>query len=221
MIGIDKKNGKIECYTIPVDAKFYIRMNYAGGKFWIAECDNQGVVSWDPVTQETQKYSVMFPKEEQKAYEWIETILCGAKYLWLIPLRDRTLIRMSYEKGECEYIDIFPQQFHVRIGNGNVFGLIQKNNDIVDLYPFYGNLVIHLDLKQDRLLDNYEQILLPKEWLEADIERYQLQHEFETDRVPFDTYIDFISQNDRQTKSKKDNGTIGDNIWRQIRMSDI
>ena len=99
--------------------------------------------------------------------------------------------------------------------------MIQKNNDIVDLYPFFGNLVIHLDLKQDRLLENYEQILLPTEWLESDIERYQLQHEFETDRVSFDTYIDFISQNDRQIKSKEDNSTIGDNIWRQIRMSDI
>lgn len=217
MLEIDKKNCNVECHTIPVDAKLYIRMDYDGEKFWIAECNDKGVVSWDPVTQKAQRYSIVFPKEEKKQYDWIGHILCGARYLWLIPQRDKTIIRMNYESGEYEYISIFPSKFQVRKGNNQVFGLIEKNGDIADLYPFFGNLIIHLDLKNDILLENYEQIMLPCEWSESDIYHYQMRHEYETERVPFDAYIDFLSQTVHQKKNKEGNGTIGEDIWRQIR----
>ncbi|MDE6386761.1 MAG: hypothetical protein K2L82_03005 [Lachnospiraceae bacterium] len=216
IIKIDLNDCNVESYEIPTEAKFYIRMNYDGEKFWIVEDDNQGVISWNPIDQKVRRYPIMFPETEQKHISWAESILCGKKYLWLIPQRDKLMIRMDYETGAYECIEIFPKKFCVRKGNNRVFGMILQNGVIADLYPLFGNLIVHLDLLRDKLLEDYEQILLPEEWSESDLERYQLCHEFETDRISFRAYTDMISNSEQHTNSVEECCSNGDNIWRQI-----
>lgn len=214
ILGINKKNYSVKCYTVPTDKAFYTRMDYDGEKFWIAEWNNQGIISWNPATQETQYYLLPIPESVPQGNKWwIGYVICGTKYLWIVPQRYDKVIRMDYETGECKNIAIFPEKFSIREGNNLMFGMCLRNGDIVDLYPFYSNLVIHLDLKNDVLLEKYEKILMPAEWSEAEMADYQLCHEVETNRLSFNKYLDFLIQAAQNKKENMNNCSNGESIW--------
>lgn len=220
IIGINKGNHSVKCYTVPTDRAFYTRLDYDGEKFWIAEWNNQGVISWNPITQKTQYYSLPIPENVLQGNKWINYILCGTKYLWIVPQRYGKIIKMSYETGKSEYIDIFPDEFRMREGNNVIFGMLIRNGDIVDLYPFFSNLVIHLDLKNDVLLEKYERIFLPVKWSEEELVDYQVCHEMETNRISSNEYLDFLLQSVKKRKENANNDSSGENIWKYIKASD-
>lgn len=223
VLGIHRESCQIKCYTIPTDKKFFTQNGYDGERFWIADSNHQGIISCNPLTQETQYFPIILPEgkaiKRDKWNKWISYILCGEKYLWIIPQRDNKIVKMDYEKGRCECIDIFPQEFHLRQGNERMVGMVAKKGNIADLYPFFSNLVLHLDLKNDMLLEKYEKIFLPEEWSETEMTDYQICHELETDRIPFGQYIDSMVQTAESRAKRENNCSNGENIWRCIRIS--
>ncbi len=221
IIEINIENHLVKCHAIPTDKTFFIRLDFDGELFWIAESDNQGVISWNPVTQETQYYSLNLfdenaPKKD-KWGKWISHVLCGKRNLWIIPQKDSRLLKMNYATGECEWIEIFPHEFHIREENGSIIGMIIKNGNIADLYPYCSNLVIHLDLENDVLLENYEKILLPVEWSDIEVADYQFCHELETDRISYEDYLNHLFRFAEKNKEREDDNTNGENIWRYIK----
>lgn len=221
IIEINIENHLVKCHAIPTDKTFFIRLDFDGELFWIAESDNQGVISWNPVTQETQYYSLNLsgknaPKRD-KWGKWISHVLCGKRNLWIIPQKDSRLLKMNYATGECEWIEIFPHEFHIREENGSIIGMIIKNGNIADLYPYCSNLVIHLDLENDVLLENYEKILLPVEWSDIEVADYQFCHELETDRISYEDYLNHLFRFAEKNKEREDDNTNGENIWRYIK----
>lgn len=222
IIGIDKRSFNVKCYTIPADIKFTARMDCRDGKLWIAGWKCQGIVSWEPGTQKIRHYPVMLPEDNTLVNNnWIDHILCGEKYLWLIPRHDKKIIKMCYETGNCEYIDIFSQKFCLREGTQSAFGMIVRNGNTADLYPYFSNIIIHIDLQKDILLENYEYISLPQEWSEEDIINYQLHYEYETNRVSPNVYMNSLLQTMCWEKGEEKNGKAGNNIWKWINDSNM
>jgi len=219
IVEIDKKDFQVKCHTISADVKLYTKMDYDGEKLWIAAYENRGVVSWNPDTQKTEHYPVALPEENlSKNDNWIDHILCGKSFLWLIPRRDNKMIRMNYASGTCEYVDIFPDKFCLRKGNSEAFHMIRKDGNIADLYPYFSNIVIHLDLKNDELLERYEQILFPREWTEEDIIHYQQSHRYETDRLSAGVFLDSFLKNIDKDTGKEIKSNNGDKIWGHIKL---
>jgi len=221
ILSIDKEEGQIERYTLPINKKLFVQIDYDGESFWITDTNHQGIISWNLFTRETRYFPIILPEGENikrdRWNKWISYILCGKKYLWIIPQKDNKLVKLSYETGQSECVYLFPQEFCLWPGNERMIGMIKKGEDIVDLYPFYSNLVIHLDLKNDVLLDKHEQILLPDEWSEAELINYQICNELETNRVPFGMYLDAMMQKGESEKEKR-NCSIGESIWNYIKI---
>lgn len=215
IVEINKTDFQVKLHTLQIDVNLYCHIDFDGEKLWIAAGENQGVVSWNPVTYEVQYYPIMLTGNDI----WIDYILCGTDYLWLVPKCDDKMIRMNYKTGEYEPIDIFSHKFCVRKGKKRAFGMVIRNGDIADLYPVYSNIVIHLDLKKDELLEHYEEILLPNEWSEADIVNYQAQYQYETNRVSPDVFVNSFIENITKVNAKigNCNQSNGENIWQQIK----
>lgn len=215
IIEISKTDFQVKCHTLQIDVNLYSHMDFDGKKFWIAAGENQGVVSWNPVTYEVQCYPIMLSSDDV----WIDYIFCGTDYLWLVPKHDNKMIRMNYKTGKCQSIDIFPQKFCLRKGKTRAFGMVEKKGEIVDLYPFFSNIVIHLDLRKDELLEHYEQILLPQEWSEVDIANYQAQYQYETNRVSPNIFVNSFIENVNKVNANNSNcnQSNGENIWQQIK----
>lgn len=221
IIEINKENCHVNCHTVSTDKKFFIRMDYNGELFWITDSKNQGVISWNPITQETHYYpfdilSENLPKRDRWG-KWVSHVLCGKKHLWIVPQRDGKLLKMSYETGRLEWVDIFPQKFHIREGNSSSIGMIIRDRKIADLYPHFSNLVIHLDLDEDLLLEEHEEILLPGEWSEEELVNYQVHYELETDRLPFEKYLISMMQDKDDMDKESDTFNSGESIWHYIK----
>ena len=221
ILQINKKNQQVVCHEIPTEKKFFIRLDYDGERFWIAESNNQGIISWNPTTQESQYYPISSSDESIPQRDmwgkWISHILCGKKYLWIVPQRDGKLLKMNYENGNFEWIEIFPHKFCVQKEKGSIIGMIKKNGNIANLYPHRSKLVIYLYFDNDVLLEKYEKILLPDEWTDVELTEYQRCHELETNRIAYNTYLDCLLQKAEADDRRMAACTNGENIWWNIK----
>ena len=219
ILGIDKQSYKTECYALPTNIKLHTVVDYNGRELWFVDSDNNGVVSWEPVTGKTKFFPISFKDSWNNDICWSMKLLCGKQYLWMIPYRDKKIMKLQYQTGDYECIDIMPEKFsYYEKAPGSVFDMTVKNGTIVDIYPFLSNLAIHIDLENDVLSERYEQIMLPMEWTDEDIIKYQAQsgNGYETNRVSPNISMDYFIQNiniQRKTETACNNG---DNIWKWV-----
>lgn len=219
IIATNKNTYESKCYALPSDKKLSTSADCDGQKIWMVEWNNKGIIAWDPATNNIQYYSMVLVNERLKSNNLITRILCGQKYLWLIPDCDSRLVRMDYETGNFEFIDIFPLEFNCgKEKQGRMFYTIIKKENVTDIYPFTSNMVIHIDLGNDVLLECREQILLPSEWSEQDIVDYELQddNEYEPSRISKDIYMDFFFHKICKTDVSKASCTCGEKIWEYV-----
>lgn len=219
ILKIDKNRCKFERHILPKEVRLHVMMDYDGQNLWMLEQRNRGIIAWNPVTDYVQYYSMELINDELQNDNWTMNILCGKKYLWLIPNWDNRLVRMDYKTGKYEFVDVFPEELCYRAREcGGMFYLTTKTENIADIYPFTANMVIHIDLENDRLLEQHEQIFLPREWSEEDILNYQLQNgtEYESQRIISEVYMDYFYRNIDNLKMVDRNGDNGKNIWNRI-----
>ena len=222
IIEMDKSSYRMERHILPMDVKLHVSMDYDGQKLWIPELNCERMIAWNPKTDNINYYPLTSTSDELQK-NGINRVLCGTRYLWIIPNNANRLMRMDYETGNYVFIDIFPQEFNYSKEHaGNMFHTIIKNGNVADIYPFTANMVIHLDLENDILLEQHEQILLPKEWSDQDILDYQLQEDNECElervsvRVSTEGCMNFFFQSIQDSKKKNQSCNNGKNIWHQV-----
>lgn len=216
VIEITKRDYEINIYNLPVDVKFYRSMAYDGTNFWIPDIDNH-VVKWNPKQGMCNVFHI--GDERRRILDRnAKVILCGKKYVWLIPYQqDNRIIRMEYQTGQYRFIDIFPDYFiYNPVDDREMFGQMHKNGNIIDIYPFNGNLVLHLDLENDCLLEQYEIITLPEEWSDQDILEYELQSEHESRRINPSYYLNSFIETVTHDKKAKKTHLHGQTIWHYL-----
>lgn len=219
IVEIDKKSYKMKSHMLPMDIILSATIDYDGQNLWISELNNKGMVAWNPETNNMHYNPVIVSDNKWQQGNWVRCVLCGKRYLWVIPRRDNRLLRMNYETGNCEFINIFPQEFYYSEKRSeSLFYTIVKNGNVADIYPFIANMVLHLDLENDILLERHEQIFFPAEWSEQDILDYQLQkdNEYEPERIVPEAYMNFFFQNVPNSKEKKQGCNNGEHIWNQL-----
>lgn len=213
VIGIRKKDYKVSIYTLPEKIKLFRSMDYDGSNFWIPDMQNQ-VIEWNP----KQGIRNIFPIDsgEGRQSKWI--ILCGRKYIWLLPYQqERRIIQIKYDTGESRIIDIFPDCFVYDLeSTKRIFGQMHKNKSIIDIYPFNGNLVVHIDLENDNILKRHETIMLPEEWSDEFIIKYELKSQFELNRISPSHYLQVFLESMQKKEGIKVSQTYGKKIWENV-----
>ena len=217
VIEITKGNYEINIYTLPEEIEFYRSMDYDGHNFWIPDIQGN-IVEWNP-QQGINNIFYIIDNTKTNRIRNAKTVLCGKKYVWMLPYQqDNRIIQMEYRTGKYRVIDIFPDKFIYNPANySKVFGQMHKNGSIVDIYPFNGNLVIHIDLENDCLLEQYEIITLPEEWSDEYILKYELQSQRESDRISPSQYMDAFIETFQHEKKIKGNHMNGQKIWEHLR----
>lgn len=214
VLEVAKQDYKANIYTLPEGIKLFRSMDYNGSSFWIPDMQDN-VIEWTP----QQGVKNIFPIVDEKKggrNKWV--ILCGKKYLWLLPYqRASRIVQLEYETGIYHVLDIFQDHFIYNLeSTKRMFGQMHKNGNIVDIYPFNGNLSIHIDLENDSLLNQYETIMLPKEWSDEYIIKNELQSEYELDRISLSYYLPIFLGNIQDKERITANLTYGKKIWASV-----
>ena len=216
VIEIARENYEINIYALPEEIKLYRSMDYDGHNFWIPDIHGS-VVEWNPQQGVRNVFHINDDKKRQQTRN-AKTVFCGKKHVWLLPYQqDNRIIQMEYQTGEYHIIDIFPDSFIYDPKNCKcMFAQMHKKSGIVDIYPFNGNLVIHLDLENDCLLEQYEIITLPEEWSDEDILDYELRNQYESNRISSSYYLAGFIETFQHDKKIKCSHMYGQKIWKYL-----
>lgn len=213
IIEIAKDNYDIKIHTLPDEIKLYRSMDYDGCNFWIPDIQGN-VVMWAP-QEGVKNFFNIFDDTTKKRKRNAKTVVCGKNHVWLLPYQqDHRIIQMEYQTGTYRFIDIFPDKFIYNPENtGRMFGQMHQNGSVLDIYPINGNLVIHIDLEKDCLLEQHEIITLPEEWSDEYILQYELQSQREVNRISPSCNMDAFIQTVYNEKMIKSDHMHGQKIW--------
>ena len=212
IIEINKYSFEIQIFRLPNEISLFGNLDYDGKNIWMLNSMG-GVTKWNP-TVGTLCY---FPIPDKSEKIRFKTLLCGKKYIWLIPYQyDDRIAKMEYQTGNYQFIHIFPGQFLFDSeSNVSIFEQIHRRDNLVDLYPFNGNLTIHIDLEKD-ILERHEVISLPEEWSDNDILKYELENSYESKRVSPTLFLNSFLHEISQNKEKPSRISNGKKIWEEI-----
>ena len=215
IVEISTNSYEIKLHRLSREISLFVSMDYDGENIWILDISN-GIIKWNYKRGMEERFQ-LFEKSELPRFK---DILCGKKYIWLIPyMQNKQIAKIDYNTKRMEIVEIFSNEFEYDTENcvDVMFGMIYRKEKVVDLYPMNGNLVIHIDLEKDILLQNHEVITLPEEWTNEDIIKYELNKSRESERMNTNDFFNVFINGNIVERVKEDNYTKGESIWDRLK----
>lgn len=212
IVEINCSTHEIRVHRLDEGVSLYGDCDYDGKNIWIID-SNGGVIEWNPNEGIISHTQCVETRNHQG-------IICGKEHIWLIPyLSDNRIVKMNYKSKELEMIELFPGKFEYESENTEdpMFGMIYRKESCVDLYSLNGNMVVHIDLGRDIILEKYEMITLPDDWSNEDIMEYEIKSSRESKRMNTSSFFDVLFAVDAMERKYQDKHSYGENIWKQIR----
>lgn len=222
MVRINVKNHEVKTYKLPEDIRLSNAIDYDGNCFWMTLKDNEGIIAWNVEEGIVKWYNETLADYAVKHqwHNWFSFVICGKKYLWLVPTGEDQLLYMNYDTGRIEYIKINSTERGRKKWNycGAGFTYISKCGNEVRLFPFAAESILCIDIAKDCLTEQITRIRLPDEWLEEDIIRYEygLEKTAVEGRISLKDVIDIYNNDVDIDEKVSGNKCIGTNIWKNI-----
>lgn len=165
IVSIDIKTKEVQVHELEGIDEFSAASDCHDDSIWFSLNRNCGLVQWSPdkgiENLIKEPFKALSIDEMKEYYSWFSILICGKEALWLVPVKDDRLIRISYQSKELEMVQLFPGVMNKSDTN---FLCLEKQDGIAEVYQCRTNLSFKIDLDKDTILQDYVQYNLDNKW---------------------------------------------------------